>query len=46
MDEGMANAGMFEQIEKDVAAEISAGVEFALNTSYPQPDEVGEDVYA
>lgn len=46
MGEGMADAGMFEQIEKEVAQEIQAGVEFALNAPFPQPSEVLEDVYA
>lgn len=46
MDEGMADAGIFEQIEKDVAQEIQEGVEFALNAPFPQADEVTEDVYA
>jgi pyruvate dehydrogenase E1 component alpha subunit len=46
MDKGMAEAGIFEQIERDVAQEIADGVEFALNAPFPQPDEVKEDVYA
>ncbi len=45
-DEGMADAGMFEQIEQEVAEEIAGGVEFALGAAYPQVEEVGEDVYA
>lgn len=46
LDEKMAEAGVFEQIEKDVAAEIEAGVKFALDAPFPQADEVTEDVYA
>lgn len=46
MDEGLADAGIFEQIEKETAQEIQEGVEFALNAPFPQPDEVTEDVYA
>lgn len=46
MDEGMADTGIFEQIEKEVEQEISEGVEFALNAPFPQAGEVGEDVYA
>ncbi len=45
MDEGMADTGIFEQIEKEVAQEIQEGVEFALNAPFPQADEVTEDVY-
>lgn len=46
MDKGMADAGIFEQIEKQVAQEIQEGVEFALNAPFPQAGEVMEDVYA
>jgi pyruvate dehydrogenase E1 component alpha subunit len=46
MDEGLADAGIFEQIEKEVAQEIQEGVEFALNAPFPKADEVTEDVYA
>lgn len=44
--EGMADAGILEQIEQQVTAEIEAGVEFALHAPFPTPDEVAEDVYA
>jgi acetoin:2,6-dichlorophenolindophenol oxidoreductase subunit alpha len=44
--EGMADAGILEQIEKDVTAEVVAGVEFALNAPFPTADEVTEDVFA
>ncbi len=46
MDQGMADAGIFEKIEKEVTAEVEAGVEFALNAPYPAPNEVTQDVYA
>lgn len=35
-----------EQIEKEVRAEVEAGVEFALNAPYPELNEVDQDVYA
>ncbi len=44
--EGMADGGIFEQIERDVTQEIADGVEFALNAPFPVAAEVEEDVYA
>jgi pyruvate dehydrogenase E1 component alpha subunit len=34
------------QIEQRVQAEIEAGVQFALNATYPDPSEVTQHVYA
>jgi pyruvate dehydrogenase E1 component alpha subunit len=42
----MADAGLFEQIEQSVLAEISAAVEYALNAPFPAPEEVNQHVYA
>jgi TPP-dependent pyruvate/acetoin dehydrogenase alpha subunit len=42
----MTEAGVLEQIEKDVEKEIAEGVEFALNAPFPKPEEVTEDVFA
>jgi pyruvate dehydrogenase E1 component alpha subunit len=39
-------ATIFEEIERKVGDEIAHGVEFALNTSYPDASEVYDDVYA
>lgn len=36
----------FEQVEQRVRAAIEAGVEFALNTPYPDVSEVEQNVYA
>ncbi len=41
----MADAGIFEQIEKSVAAEVESAVQFALDAPYPQPEEVSKHVY-
>ena len=41
----MADAGVFEGIEQSVQHEVETAVEYALNAPYPQPDEVGQDVY-
>jgi pyruvate dehydrogenase E1 component alpha subunit len=37
---------VIDQIRKDLEAEIQAGVQFALETSYPDVSEVDQDVYA
>lgn len=46
IEEGLADAALLEQIEKEVAAEIEAGVQFALNAPYPPPERVTQHVYA
>ena len=46
IDQHLADAGMFDQIEKDVRAEAVAAVQFALNAPYPDPSEVDKHVYA
>jgi pyruvate dehydrogenase E1 component alpha subunit len=42
----MADAGVFEQIEQTMQAEVEAAVEYALNAPYPEPGEVSQHVYA
>jgi acetoin:2,6-dichlorophenolindophenol oxidoreductase subunit alpha len=46
IEQHMADAQIFEQIERRVRAEVDAGVQFALNAPYPNPDEVDQHVYA
>jgi pyruvate dehydrogenase E1 component alpha subunit len=41
----MADAGMIEQIEKNVHAEVAAAVEYALKAPFPAPEEVSQHVY-
>jgi pyruvate dehydrogenase E1 component alpha subunit len=41
----MADAGIIEQIEKAVSAEVERAVQFALDAPYPQPEEVTRHVY-
>jgi len=45
IDQQMADASVFKQVEKEVRAEVEAGVEFALNAPYPDPSEVDQHVY-
>ena len=44
--EGLAEKAMLDRIEREVAAEMDAAVEFARNAPYPDPQRVDEDVYA
>ena len=45
-DQHLADAGIFEQIEKEARDEIQAAVDFALKAPYPDPIEVDQHVYA
>lgn len=42
----LTDDGVIDRIRKDVEAEIQAGVQFALETPYPDVSEVDQDVYA
>ena len=44
--QGMADAGMLAQIEREVDATVKAGVAFAINAPYPDTSEVDQHVYA
>lgn len=44
--DGAADRAMLDRIEREVAAEMDAAVEFAQNAPFPEPGEVDEDVYA
>ena len=46
VDQGLAEADIFQQIETSVGNEVTAAVEFALNAPYPAPEEVDQHVYA
>jgi len=43
---GVVNQNIFKEINKDVIKEIEAGVEFAINSPYPDLDEVDQHVYS
>jgi acetoin:2,6-dichlorophenolindophenol oxidoreductase subunit alpha len=43
---GLAEAAVFERIEREVQEEVRAGVEFALAAPYPEAEEVADHVYA
>jgi pyruvate dehydrogenase E1 component alpha subunit len=44
--EGIADEGELEVVEKEVRAEVEAGVEEALDATYPSAEEVDTHVYA
>ena len=44
--EGLADRATLDRIEAELVAEMDKAVEFAVSASYPDPDKVGEDVYA
>jgi acetoin:2,6-dichlorophenolindophenol oxidoreductase subunit alpha len=45
-EQGRADAGIFESIEKEARDEIQAAVDFALKAPYPDTSEVDQHVYA
>ncbi|MEZ4673863.1 MAG: hypothetical protein R2932_06405 [Caldilineaceae bacterium] len=46
IEQGLAEAAIFQQIEASVQSEVSAAVEFALNAPYPAVEEVDSHVFA
>jgi acetoin:2,6-dichlorophenolindophenol oxidoreductase subunit alpha len=45
-EQGIADEARLEQMMRDAQAEITAGVEFALDAPFPDASEVDQDVYA
>jgi acetoin:2,6-dichlorophenolindophenol oxidoreductase subunit alpha len=46
IEQQLAEASVFEQIGREVRAEVEAGVQFALDAPFPEPGEVDQHVYA
>jgi pyruvate dehydrogenase E1 component alpha subunit len=46
VEQGLAESGLFKQIETEVENEMQAAVEFALAAPFPSLDEVEKDIYA
>jgi pyruvate dehydrogenase E1 component alpha subunit len=42
----MADSNLLESVENEIAMEIKEAADFAINASYPDLDEVNQDVYA
>jgi pyruvate dehydrogenase E1 component alpha subunit len=45
IENNLADAGIFEQIETSIQSEVQAAVEYALNAPFPAPEEVSKHVY-
>jgi TPP-dependent pyruvate/acetoin dehydrogenase alpha subunit len=46
VEQGMADPGKLEQLEREARNEVEAGVGFALEAPFPDPTEVDQHVYA
>ena len=46
LDEKVADAAIFEQIEKEAHDEMQTAVDFAIKAPYPDTSEVDQHVYA
>jgi TPP-dependent pyruvate/acetoin dehydrogenase alpha subunit len=46
ISQNLTDQTVLDQIHADVEAEVEAGVQFALNAPFPEPNEVDQDVYA
>lgn len=46
VEQEFAEPAELDQIQTEVRAEMKSAVEFAMNSPYPQPQEVDQDVYA
>jgi pyruvate dehydrogenase E1 component alpha subunit len=44
-DEGLADAKIFESIERDTRTEVEAAMQYALNAPFPDAEEVMKHVY-
>jgi pyruvate dehydrogenase E1 component alpha subunit len=46
MDNGVADRAALDKIQADLITEMDAAVEFAINSPYPDPSKVDQDIYA
>ena len=46
MDNGVADRAALDKVQADLIAEMDAAVEFAINSPYPDPSKVDQDIYA
>ena len=46
MDNGVADRATLDKVQADLIAEMDAAVEFAINSPYPDPSKVDQDIYA
>jgi TPP-dependent pyruvate/acetoin dehydrogenase alpha subunit len=46
MDNGVADRAALDKVQADLITEMDAAVEFAINSPYPDPSKVDQDIYA
>jgi acetoin:2,6-dichlorophenolindophenol oxidoreductase subunit alpha len=46
LEQKLADQSTLEAIQAELTSEMDAAVDFAVNSPYPDPDKVGQDVYA
>ena len=46
ISQNLTDQAVLERIQADVKAEVEAGMQFAIDASYPDPSQVTEDVFA
>jgi pyruvate dehydrogenase E1 component alpha subunit len=46
MASGVADRGALDAIQTELLAEMDQAMEFGINAPYPDPDKVGQDIYA
>jgi acetoin:2,6-dichlorophenolindophenol oxidoreductase subunit alpha len=46
MANGVADRATLDAVQEELAREMDAAVDFAVNASYPDPSRVTEDIYA
>ncbi len=46
LEQKIADESTLERIQDELTSEMDAAVDFAVNSPYPDPDKVGQDVYA
>ena len=46
MANGVADRAVLDAIQAELITEMDAAVEFAINSPYPDPSKVTQDIYA
>jgi pyruvate dehydrogenase E1 component alpha subunit len=46
MDNGVADRAQLDAIQEELIAEMDAAMQFAIDSPYPDPSKVDQDIYA
>jgi TPP-dependent pyruvate/acetoin dehydrogenase alpha subunit len=46
MDNGVADRAALDAVQQELIAQMDSAVEFAVNSPYPDPNKVDQDIYA